>query len=309
MRQPEFAELSAFAAVAERSSFAKAATHLGISRSTLSEIIRGLEEKLGVRLLNRTTRSVGLTEVGERLLGQLQPLLDNYEAVVESINGFRGKPAGRLRLSVPRPALGSVIEPILARFLAAHPAISLEISVDRALIDIVRERFDAGIRPGRRVEKDMIAIPVGDETRPIVVASPDYLRGRARPKAPGDLHAHNCINLRFASGELHRWAFEKRGKKLEVTVDGSLTVNDGDLAVRAALDGVGICRVLSDYVTPLIAQKRLVPLLEDWAPRPTTFYLYYPSRRQNPAPLQALIEFVQPNVRNADSSRSAALTR
>src|SRR5258707_14039501 len=157
MRQPEFAELSAFAAVAERSSFAKAAAHLGISRSTLSEIIRGLEEKLGVRLLNRTTRSVGLTEVGERLLGQLQPLLDNYEAVVESINGFRGKPAGRLRLSVPRAAVGSVIETILARFLAAHPAISLEIFVDKALIRIGPQRFHAGIRPGRPVREERIA--------------------------------------------------------------------------------------------------------------------------------------------------------
>jgi DNA-binding transcriptional LysR family regulator len=297
MRKLGFAEMNAFVAIAERSSFAKAANHLGISRSTLSETIRGLEDKLGVRLLNRTTRSVAMTEVGERLLAELRPALDSFEAAVESINVFRDKPAGHLRLTVPRPAARVVIGPILSRFLAAYPAISLEIITDSALTDIVRDRFDAGIRPGHRVEKDMIAVRVGEDARPTVVASPDYLRRYPRPKVPGDLQAHNCIRQRFASGAMFRWVFEKRGKTLEVIVKGSLIVSDGDLAVRAALDGVGIARLPLSSVDAPIDQKRLVPLLEDWAPRSVGFYLYYPSRRQTPAPLQAFVDFLKAHAR------------
>src|SRR3984893_12674122 len=220
MRKLGFAEMNAFVAIAERSSFAKAASHLGISRSTLSETIRGLEEKLGVRLLNRTTRSVALTEAGERLLVELRPALDSFESAVESVNVFRDKPAGHLRLTVPRPAAKMVIGPILSKFLAAYSAISPEIITDSALADIVRDRFDAGIRPGHRLEQDMVALRVGEDARPTVVASPDYLLRHPRPKAPGDLQAHNCIRLRFASGAMHPWAFEKRGKSLEVKAKG-----------------------------------------------------------------------------------------
>lgn len=288
-----FTEMNAFVAIAERSSFAKAASHLGVSRSTLSETIRGLEEKLGVRLLNRTTRSVALTEVGERLLAELRPVLDSFEAAVESINAFRDKPAGHLRLTVPRPAAKMLIEPILSKFLARYPAISLEIVTDSALTDIVRDRFDAGIRPGHRVEQDMIAVRVGEDARPTVVASPDYLLRHSRPKSPGDLQAHNCIRQRYASGAIHQWAFEKRGKSLVVMVNGSLIVSDGDLAARAALDGIGIARIPICFVDTLIDQGRLVPLLEDWAPRSVGFFLYYPSRRQTPAALQALIDFLK----------------
>src|SRR5262250_826452 len=218
MRKPDIAEMSAFVAVAERASFAKAARHLGVSRSTLSETIRALEEKLGVRLLNRTTRSVAPTEIGERLLAELRPALESIEQAVESINVFRDKPTGHLRLTVPRPAAKMVIEPIVAKFLAAHPAITLEIVTDSALTDIVRDRFDAGIRPGHRVERDMIAIRLGEDARPTVVASPKYLQQHPRPKVPNDLQAHNCVRMRFASGAIHQWAFEKRGKSLEVAV-------------------------------------------------------------------------------------------
>jgi DNA-binding transcriptional LysR family regulator len=297
MRKLGFAEMNAFVAIAERSSFAKAATHLGISRSTLSETIRGLEEKLGVRLLNRTTRSVALTEVGERLLAELRPALDGFEAAVESINVFRDKPAGHLRLTVPRPASRMVIEPILSKFLTAYPAISLEIITDSALTDIVRDRFDAGIRPGHRVEQDMIAVRVGEDARPTVVASPDYLRRQPRPRQPADLHRHNCVRQRFASGAMFPWAFEKRGKSLEVAVKGSLIVSDGDLALRAAADGVGIARLPATSVGPLIGGKRLVPLLEDWQPRSVGFFLYYPSRRQTPAALQAFVDFLKAHAR------------
>jgi DNA-binding transcriptional LysR family regulator len=292
-----FAEMNAFVAVAERSSFAKAARQLGVSRSTLSETIRALEEKLAVRLLNRTTRSVAPTEVGERLLAELRPALESFEAAVESINVFRDKPAGHLRLTVPRPAAKQVIEPMLAKFLAAHPAITLEIVTDSALTDIVRDRFDAGIRPGHRVEQDMIAVRIGEDARPTLVASPDYLAKHSRPKVPGDLREHNCIRQRFASGVIHRWEFERRGKSLEVIVTGSLITGDGDLAIRAALDGVGIARVPAIYVAPHIASKRLVPLLEDWTPRSVGFYLYYPSRRQMPAALQALISALKAQSR------------
>jgi DNA-binding transcriptional LysR family regulator len=293
MRNVDLAEMSAFVAIAERSSFAKASAHLGVSRSRLSETLRGLEEKLGVRLLNRTTRSVSLTEVGERLLAQLRPALDNFDAVVESVNVFRDKPAGHLRLTVPRPAARTIIEPILAKFMAAYPAVTLEVAVDSTLTDIVRDRFDAGIRPGHRVERDMIAVRIGDDARMTVVASPDYLACHSRPNAPADLQDHNCVRYRFASGAMGRWFFEKRGKSIEVMVSGSLITSDGDLAVRAALDGAAIARVPAYAVEAAIAAKKLVPLLEEWAPRSVGFYLYYPSRRQMPAALQAFIDAVR----------------
>jgi DNA-binding transcriptional LysR family regulator len=291
-----FAEMNAFVAVAERSSFAKAARQLGVSRSALSETIRALEEKLGVRLLNRTTRSVAATEVGERLLAELRPALENFEAAVESINVFRDKPVGHLRLTVPRPAAKQVIEPILAQFLTAHPAITLEVVTDSAFTDIVRDRFDAGIRPGHRVEQDMIAVRIGEDARPTVVASPGYLAGHPRPKVPGDLREHNCFRQRFASGVIHQWDFEKRGKSLEVTITGSL-ISESDLAIRAALDGVGIARVPAIYVASHIANKRLVPLLEDWTPRSVDFFLYYTSRRQVPSALQAFINVLKTQSR------------
>src|SRR6266436_7725663 len=297
MQKLGFAEMNAFVAIAERSSFAKAAIHLGTSRSALSETIRGLEEKLGVRLLNRTTRSVALTEVGERLLAELRPALDSFEAAMESVNVFRDRPGGQLRLTVPRPAAKTVIEPILSKFLAAYPAISIEIITDSGLTDIVRDRFDAGIRPGHRVERDMIAVRVGEDARPTVVASPDYLRRHGHPKAPVDLQAHNCIRMRFASGAMQPWVFEKRGKSLEVLVKGSLIVNDGDLAIRVALDGIGIARLPLSSVDVHVGKKRLVPLLEDWKHRSVGFYLYYPSRRQVPAALKAFVDFIKAHSR------------
>jgi DNA-binding transcriptional LysR family regulator len=307
MRRLGLAEMNAFVAIAERASFAKAAAHLGVSRSSLSETIRALEEKLGVRLLNRTTRSVALTEVGERLLAQLRPVLDSLDAALESVNVFRDKPAGVLRLTTARPAARTIIAPILAKFLAQYPAITLDISVDSALTDIVRDRFDAGIRPGHRVENDMVALRLGEDARPTVVAAPEYLAGHAEPKAPSDLQAHNCIRMRFASGSVARWTFEKRGKSLEVMVTGSLITSDGDLALRAVLDGVGIARLPSSSVEPFIAEGRLVPLLQDWMPRSVGFFLYYPSRRQMPAALQAFVDFLKKEMRG-DTGGAARAT-
>jgi DNA-binding transcriptional LysR family regulator len=311
MKRASIAEMSAFVAIAERGSFAKAAAQLGVSRSSLSESLRAMEERLGVRLINRTTRSVALTEAGERLLAQLRPLLDNFDAALESVNAYRDSPAGLVRITVPRPAARTIIEPILSRFLLAHPAVTLEVSIDSALTDIVRDRFDAGIRPGHRVEQDMIALRVGEDSRPTIVASPDYLRRHGIPKEPSDLRAHNCTRMRFASNAPQRWFFEKRGRSIEVDVTGSLIAGDSDLAVRAALDGVALARVPLHAVAAHLAAKTLVAVLEDWRPRSVGFYLYYPSRRQMPVAVQALIaalkaEILAPRADAISAPRSSA---
>jgi DNA-binding transcriptional LysR family regulator len=309
MRKASFAELNAFVSVAERSSFAVAAKQLGVSRSALSETIRTLEDKLGVRLLNRTTRSVAVTEAGERLLAELRPALAGVDAALDTVNGFRDKPAGHLRLTVPRPAAKVIIEPILADFLKTYPSVTLEIVIDSALTDIVKGRFDAGIRPGHRLEQDMLAVRVGEDARPTVVASPEYLERNGRPKKPSDLHSHNCIRRRFASGALSPWIFERRGRSIEVAVEGSLIVGDGDLALRAALDGVGIARLPISSVERDISAGTLIPLLQDWAPPSVGFFLYYPSRRQTPAALKAFIEFLREQVRKNARDQSDVAAR
>ena len=289
--------MNAFVIVAERRSFAKAAVQLGISRSRLSETIRGLEDRLGVRLLNRTTRSVAPTAAGARLLARLRPLLSDFDTVLDSINAFRDKPAGLLRLTVPPPAANLLLAPLLSRFLAHYPAIDLEISVDAALTDIVAGRFDAGMRAGDRIEQDMIAVRIGEEIRGVVVAAQDYLARHPRPATPRDLQTHNCIRFRFPSGVIVPWQFERKGKKVEVAVEGRLTVNDPELAIRAALDGVGVLYTALGYAAPEIKAGRLVPLLEDWRIGSAAFFLYYPSRRQVPQPLQVFIEFLRENLR------------
>ena len=297
MRGPELAEMNAFIAVAERRSFSSAAVQLGISRSRLSETIRELEGRLGVRLLNRTTRSVAPTVAGERLLAQIRPLLADFDAVLDSINAFRDKPAGLLRLTVPPPVASFMLAPLLSRFLDKYPAIDLEISVDGALTDIVAGRFDAGMRAGDRVERDMIAVRIGEEIRSVVVAAPEYLARHKRPATPRDLGAHNCIRFRFPSGVIVPWQFEKKGRQVEAAVEGRLTVNDPELAVRAALDGVGVLYTALGYAAPEINAGRLVPLLEDWRTPAAAIFLYYPGRRQVPVPLQAFIEFLREKLR------------
>jgi DNA-binding transcriptional LysR family regulator len=297
MRGPELAEMNAFMIVAERCSFASAAVQLGISRSRLSETIRELEGRLGVRLLNRTTRSVAPTVAGERLLAQIRPLLNDFDAVLDSINSFRDKPAGLLRLTVPPPVASFMLAPLLSRFLGQYPAINLEISVDGALTDIVAGRFDAGMRAGDRVERDMIALRIGEEISSVVVAAPDYLVRHNRPMTPRDLGVHDCIRFRFPSGIILPWQFEKNGRQVEVAVDGRLTVNDPELAVKAALDGVGVLYTALGYAAPAIKAGQLVPLLEDWRTPASATFLYYPGRRQVPVPLQAFIEFLRENLR------------
>jgi DNA-binding transcriptional LysR family regulator len=295
MRGPELAEMNAFVTVAERCSFASAAVQLGVSRSRLSETIRELEARLGVRLLNRTTRSVAPTMAGERLLAQMRPLLNDFDAVLNSINAFRDKPAGLLRLTVPPPVASFMLAPMVWRFLRQYPQINLEISVDGALTDIVAGRFDAGMRAGDRVERDMIALRIGEEIRSVVVAAPDYLARHTRPAKPGDLAAHDCIRMRFPSGTILPWQFEKNRRQLEVAVEGRITVNDPELAVKAALDGMGVLYTALGYAAPEIRSGRLVPVLEDWQTPAAVIFLYYPGRRQVPAPLQAFIEYLREN--------------
>ncbi|MCW5773731.1 MAG: LysR family transcriptional regulator [Rhodospirillaceae bacterium] len=303
MRLPDLRALAAFVAIAERRSFAKAAKELGLSRSALSETLRGLETQLGVRLVNRTTRSVAPTEAGDRLLARLRPLLDDYRDALQSIGDFRDKPAGTLRLTVAPPAARSVLGPVLGAFLAQHPGIDLEVSVDGALVDIVAARFDAGIRPGERVERDMIAVRLTPEIRPLVVAAPAYLARRGAPATPHELQRHDCIRIRLPNGGFLPWGFERGGKRLEVAVKGSLIVNEPDLALRAAEDGAGLVQVAQDDAREPVADGRLVAVLEGWTPRSTGFYLYHPSRRQVPPPLQALIAFFRKTLPRETAAR------
>jgi len=304
MRGSQFAELSVFVAVAEQASFTKAAKRLGLSTATLSQSVRALEERLGVRLLNRTTRSVALTDAGERLLKQLRPLLDGFDAAVETVNAFRDKPAGHLRITAPPPIARFVLTPVLPRFLKRYPAVTVEISVETGFADIVAGRFDAGFRRSNLVARDMIAIRVTDDMRPVVVASPDYLARHGRPQTPSDLHSHNCIRFRTQDGGFIPWEFVIEGHTVELDVEGSVVCNDPDMLFNATLEGIGIAHTIEEYVTPMIADGRLVRVLEDFTP-PSQFgfSMYYPSRRQNPAALKVFIEFLRTNLRTNARTR------
>ena len=301
MRRSQFAELSAFVAVAEQASFTKAAELLGLSIATLSQTVRTLEEQLGVRLLNRTTRSVAPTDAGERLLTQLRPLLDGFDAAVESVNSFRERPAGHLRLTMPPPVARFVLAPVLARFLKQYPDIVIETTVESTLTDIVAGRYDAGIRRGNLVARDMIAVRVTNDMHYLVVASPEYLALHGRPRTPADLQAHNCIRYRLPGGGFIPWVFVVDGKTVEFDISGSVVViNDPELVISAALEGIGIAYLYEEYVASLVADGRLVSLLDKSAlPITDGFFLFYPSRRQNPAALRALIEFLRLDARKS----------
>lgn len=292
-------QLQGFAEVARRRSFAKAAAQLGLSRSALSDQIRALEERLGVRLLNRTTRSVAPTMAGERLLARLAPALDDLATAIDGVNADRDTPTGLLRVTVPPPISPVLIEPLIGKFMAEHPQIRVEVSLDAVLIDIVRERFDAGIRLGSRIDRDMIALKLRVDLCSIAAASPAYLARHGTPLAPAELQGHRCIRIRFPSGVLLSWIFEKAGRRLEVDVEPTLVVNNSALMARAAVDGVGIAYGLTDEVADFIARGDLVPILSDWQPRVGGFHLYYPSRRQIPAPLKAFIAFLRREKRLA----------
>jgi len=304
MRGAEFAELTAFAAVAERRSFARAAAQVGVSRSRLSQHLRALEERLGVRLLNRTTRSVSVTEAGIQLLTRVRPALEELKTATGDLDAYRNTAIGLLRLVVQPPVARLLIGPMLRRFLTEYPGVRLDVSVVKALDDITRQGFDAGIRFGEQVERDMIAMRVLGEARFLVVGSPDYLARHSAPKTPRDLKHHDCIRARLPNGTIFGWQFEKNGKSIQANIEGRLIVDDIDLSIRAALDGVGLAYLLYDYIAPYVESGALAPLLEDWSPRLSGFYLYHPTRRQVSGPLQALIAFLKAEAKRRGITES-----
>lgn len=293
MRANELAELSAFVAVAEERSFRRAAARLNLMPSTLSHSMRSLEERLGVRLLNRTTRTVSPTDAGQALLAQIAPAFAKIETAVEGVNAFRAKPHGTVRLNVPHMAATMVLAPIVRRFALDYPDVTLEVAANDAFLDIVSERFDAGIRLGESLERDMIAVRVSPDFRTAIVCSPDYLARHPAPETPQDLHRHRCIGYRAASGTIYRWEFERNGEPVVVQVSGPLVVDAPDLMISAALDGVGLAYATESAVAEHLASGRLARVLEDWSPTFPGFFLYYPGRRQTSAALRALVDMLR----------------
>jgi len=292
MNDFDLRDLDAFVAVARTRNFRRAAIEQGVSVSSLSQRLRDMEERLGVRLMNRTTRSVALTEAGELLLARVGPAISDVGAALDQVRGLRAVPSGRLRINAPPPAIDLVLAPMVAPFLAAHPKIDLEIVGESSFVDIVATGFDAGVRYGEHLAQDMIAVSLGSPQRYAVVASSEYVARHGRPKHPKDLLDHNCIRTRFGSGAMLDWEFEKSGRVVKVAPPGKLIANYPGLARQAALDGVGFWRTFEDYVSDDVRSGRLIGVLEDWcAPFPGPF-LYYPSRRQPPPALRAFVAFV-----------------
>jgi DNA-binding transcriptional LysR family regulator len=281
--------LAVFVAVAEERSFTKAGKRLGVSPSAMSHAIRGLEEDIGVRLLSRTTRSVAPTEAGEQLLARLRPALTDVQDALDQLSDLRDKPAGRLRLLVPRLAGTTVLGPKLAKFTHDYPAVVLDITADDSRLDIVAGGFDAGIHFGEYIQKDMIAVRVSKDHRAAIVGAPGYFKSHPKPKTPHDLLKHRCINFRHGTAGLYRWEFDKGKKSLSVSVNGPLIVDDVETLIRAAIDGVGLAFVSDERVIPQLESGELVRVLDDWCQPFPGFFLYYPSRRQQPAALSALI--------------------
>lgn len=291
MTDLDLRDLAAFAAVARTRNFRRAAKEQQVSASGLSQRLRELEERLGVRLLHRTTRSVALTEAGEMLLGRIGPALRDVDAALHQVRGLRDVPSGRLRINAPAPAVELVLAPMVAPFLAAHPLMELEVVAQTALIDIVAEGFDAGVRYGEHLAQNMVAVPLGPPQHYAAVATPDYLARHGTPQHPRDLLDHRCIGTRYESGVIPDWEFEKAGRTLRIAPRGPLRANSIALALRAVRDGLGVLLIFEDYVRDDLAAGRLVSLLADWCePFPGPF-LYYPSRRQPPPALRAFIDF------------------
>ncbi|WP_044872500.1 LysR family transcriptional regulator [Pseudomonas sp. LFM046] len=281
MPRENFNDLQAFAAVAREGSFTRAAAQLGVSQSALSHTIRGLEERLGVRLLTRTTRSVSPTEAGERLYQTLAPRFEEIETELAAVSEFRDKPAGIVRITASEHAANQVLWPKLLKVMGEYPDVRVEINVDYTLTDIVQHRYDAGVRLGDQVAKDMIAVRIGPDMRMAVVATPSYFSEYAPPKSPRDLAQHNCINLRLPTyGSLLAWEFEKNGHELKAKVEGQWTFNSSSQIIRAALAGCGLAYVPEDLAAEAIAQGALQRVLEDWCEPFPGYHLYYPNRRQ-----------------------------
>jgi DNA-binding transcriptional LysR family regulator len=291
MQREELVDLNAFLTIAEERSFTRAAAKLGTSQSALSHTIRRLETRLGVRLLTRTTRSLAPTDAGERLLATLGPALESIGAELASLGELREKPAGTIRITTSEHAASSILWPALEKILIDYPDIHVELSIDSGLVDIVTERFDAGVRLGEALAKDMIATRIGPELRMAVVGSPRYFANKPRPRTPQDLADHACINLRLlSSGGLYAWELEKDGREVRVRVEGQLAFNNVQMIVRAAVSGFGLGYVMDDMVTEHLADGRLVRVLEDWCTPFAGYHLYYPSRRLPSAAFAVLVD-------------------
>ncbi|UGA44209.1 LysR family transcriptional regulator [Bradyrhizobium quebecense] len=284
-------DLIAFLAVARERSFTRAAARLGVSQSALSHTMRALEERLGVRLLTRTTRSVAPTEAGERLLQGIGPRFEEIEAELTALNALREKPAGTIRINAGEHAAETILWPALENFLPRYPDIKVELTVDNGLANIVAERFDAGVRLGEQLAKDMIAVRIAPDFRMVVVGAPSYFKRRDRPKRPQDLTQHACINIRLPThGGIYAWEFEKRGRAIKVRVDGQLVFNSTALRIKAALAGLGLAYVAEDQVQAQLARGQLVQVLDDWCVPFPGYHLYYPSRRQSSPAFALLVD-------------------
>jgi DNA-binding transcriptional LysR family regulator len=291
MVRDELSVLAAFLAVAEEQSFTRAAKRLAVSPSALSHAIRGLEERIGVRLLARTTRSVAPTEAGEQFIARLRPALGDIRGALDQVSGLRDRPAGRVRLVVSPLAATMVLAPKLGQFAREYPDVVLDVTTtNEGRFDLVAGRFDAGIHLGEFIERDMIAVRVSPDQRAAIVGSPRYLESHPKPRSPHDLTYHQCLNFRHGSAGVYRWEFDKGTQSLAVAVEGPLIVDGVELLIQAAIDGVGLAFMLEQHAAPHLASGALVRLLEDWCPPFAGYFLYYPSRRQQPAALSALIE-------------------
>lgn len=290
---PDLHELDAFAAVARHRSFRKAADERGVSAAALSHALRGLEERLGVRLLHRTTRSVTPTEAGQRLLARLDPALREVADALADVTALQAEPVGTLRLNVPRPAARLLLAPMLARFVAAHPRVQVEIVTDDSLADIVGAGFDAGIRFSESLAGDMVAVPIGPPQRFVCVAAPGYLAAHGVPQTPRELLGHGCIGRRFPSGNRYAWEFQAEGEPLDIEVTGPLVFDDDAMMIQAARDGAGIAYVYEALVHDDLFAGRLVVMLEAWGAAPSRFFLYFSGRRHLPTALRAFVEFIQ----------------
>jgi DNA-binding transcriptional LysR family regulator len=289
MRGGNLNDLLAFLAIGQERSFTRAAAKLGVSQSALSHTIRGLEERLGLRLLTRTTRNVAPTEAGERLLRTVGPRFEEIDAELDALSELREKPAGTIRITATDYAADTLLWPKLTKFLRQYPDVKVEVVIDYGLTDIVAQRFDAGVRSGEQVAKDMIAVRIGPDMRMAVVGAPPYFKMRSEPTTPQELIGHNCVNLRLPThGGLYAWEFEKDGRELKVHVEGQLVFNGTFQMLNAALAGFGLAYVPEDLAQPHLAKGRLKRALEDWCPPYSGYHLYYPSRRQ-PTPAFALL--------------------
>ena len=290
MVRDELSVLSAFLTVAEERSFTRAAKRLGVSTSALSHAIKGLEEHFGVPLLARTTRSVAPTDAGAQLITRLRPALGDIQGALDQISGLRDRPAGRVRLVVSPIAATTVLAPKLGQFARDYPDVVLDVTTDESRVDLVAGGFDAGIHFGEFIERDMITFRVSKDPRPAIVGSPSYFESHPKPATPRDLPNHRCINFRHGSDGVYRWEFDKGKQSLTVAVSGPLTVDDVEIMVRAAIDGVGLAFMSEDRAAPHLASGELVRVLDDWCPPFPGFFLYYPRQRQLPAALAALVE-------------------